>query len=146
MESGNQLNVDQLHQLIVELNKNMDTLRAELASTTAGLANVEIRQRNTWRLHGAPHICLPLRKCIAGDGYALAVAITPEGMPLPPQPANSAQVGAVPVPFNDEPSSYTDEEILDLVIFYNDAFHIQPEDAIGCRQDKLRIWLTGPGM
>ena len=65
-------------------------------------------------------------------------------MQPPAQPANAAELGTVPVPFNNMPSTYTHADILNLVIFYNDDFDILAADGISTRQDKLRLWLTRP--
>ena len=70
----------------------------------------------------------------------------PHGMQPPMQPADPPQVGTVPAPFNDLPSTYTHANILNLVVFYNDDFDIQAGDSITTRQDKLRLWLMSSGM
>jgi hypothetical protein len=78
---------------------------------------------------------------VEDSGRDLAQVLQTQGTLLPALPAN-AVLGSVPQNFNGNPSSYTHQEILNMVIFYNDNFHILPGDDIATRHNKFREWLS----
>jgi hypothetical protein len=59
-----------------------------------------------------------------------------------PENGNAHPVGSVPNPFNATLESYTHAEILQMVVFYNDDFGIDPLDGLPERLMKFRQFLT----
>ena len=55
----------------------------------------------------------------------------------------NAAVGDVLDPWNGDIDTYTLQDILRLVIFYNDDLGIDAGDTAPLRKDKVRAWLYG---
>ncbi|TDL18289.1 hypothetical protein BD410DRAFT_842909 [Rickenella mellea] len=120
-------------------NATVAATNAAVATTNAAVANFRIISRNARIL--APTLYTPPQKSIPGDGRDLAQAVLPAGMQLPPQDGVAA-VGEVPAVFNGNPSSYTHWELIHMIIFYNELFHIVAGDDVATRRNKFREWLS----
>jgi hypothetical protein len=74
-------------------------------------------------------------------GRDLAQVLLTPNTAIPPQ-LPAFPLGSVPQNFNSNPSSYTHQEILNMIIFYNDRFGIVAGDDIATRRNKFREWLS----
>jgi hypothetical protein len=79
---------------------------------------------------------------VHGDGRAIAQLLQTQGTVMPLQAAIVPAVGVVRNNFNGNPSSYTHQEILNMVIFYNEDFNILPGDDVATRRNKFREWIS----
>jgi len=92
----------------------------------------------------APHPYFPLQKSIAGDGLALAQAVAHNVatrnalVPL----AQIPLLGDIPPNFNHNLPSYNHNDILRLIIFYNDDFGMVQGDTLPSRIDSFRRFLS----
>jgi len=104
--------------------------------------NTRIVSRNAQRR--APHPYLPLQKSIAGDGLVLAQAVAPNVATRNAlvAPVQIPLLGDIPPNFNPNLPSYTHDDILQLIIFYNDDFGIVQADRIPSRIDSFRRFLS----
>ncbi|TDL22525.1 hypothetical protein BD410DRAFT_839606 [Rickenella mellea] len=117
----------------------MAAMNANIATTNAATGNFRIISRNSRIL--VPNPLAPLQKSTPGDGRNLAQPLLTAGVHLPPAAA-AANVGAFPPAFNGDPTSYTHQEIINLIVFYNDAFGIVVGDVLTTRRNKLREWMS----
>ncbi|KAG6871805.1 hypothetical protein C0995_016361 [Termitomyces sp. Mi166 len=113
--------------------------RLELGS--AHIHNVRLAARNALNLNGKLEL---LEKTVSGDGVDLANALKGLNMmvsvPMKPakirdRPKNLNRTGRL--------EDFTGQDILDLIVFYNNDFGIASEDDEVVRRRKLLAFLTG---
>ncbi|KAF8076856.1 hypothetical protein FPV67DRAFT_1472901 [Lyophyllum atratum] len=120
------------------LEESNTRLEASNGTIKAILHNTRIIGRNQKTL---PEDCSPLQKTVPGDGAGLA-------QPLGRRRRRGAaalpefEVGDVPPNFKTRIDEHTGDEILELIVFYNDDFGILPGDGIATRHKKLRSFLS----
>jgi hypothetical protein len=78
---------------------------------------------------------------VHGLGLTIAQALQTQGTVIPAN-AVAADVGTIPQHFNGNPSSYTHQEIINMMLFYNEDFFVLPGDDIPTRRNKFREWLS----
>jgi hypothetical protein len=81
---------------------------------------------------------------VPGHGLDLARRIYGGYAPLTSQlvpPQELPVVGTTPPQWDSFVSGYTDVDILNLIIFYNEDFGIEPGDDLSACKDKFRAWL-----
>jgi hypothetical protein len=59
---------------------------------------------------------------------------------IPAQPENAC-LGSVSQDFNGSPLSYTNQEILNMVVFYNEDFYILPGDDIVLQPQTIPMFI-----
>ncbi|KAF8062557.1 hypothetical protein FPV67DRAFT_1673028 [Lyophyllum atratum] len=126
-----------LQETLARILQRLETISETNTLIAATTHNHRIIGRNMRTL---PERCEPLQKTIPGDGVARALAATRRrGLAAPPQPA---AIGDVPAAFNPRIADYTRDDIVNLIVFYNDDFGILPDDSEGTRREKFRSFLS----
>ncbi|RDB24606.1 hypothetical protein Hypma_008212 [Hypsizygus marmoreus] len=108
--------------------------------------NTKVYNRNRDRIEGVSGVLLPLRKTVKGHGYDLAFAAAHDDAarnhlqrPVGPAPA----LNTLPPNFDGAFWEYQHEDILALMVFYNEDFSILPVDDLASRINKIRAFLVG---
>ncbi|KAK0421680.1 hypothetical protein EV421DRAFT_1725030, partial [Armillaria borealis] len=80
-----------------------------------------------------------------GSGFDLAnaVCLKNENSTTTTLVRVTAEVGSTPPNFNGRIAKYSDEDILKMIVFYNDSFGITRLDALPERISKFRAFLSG---
>jgi len=139
LEQGFNNRMDHLEQ---GFNNRLEHISDRLDKISAISYNTQIVSRNAQQ--SVPHPYLPLQKSIAGDGLALAQAVAHNAatrnalVPL----AQIPLLGDIPPNFNHNITSYNHNEILRLIIFYNNDFGILQGDTVPSRIDRFRRFLS----
>ncbi|KAF9475038.1 hypothetical protein BDN70DRAFT_884204 [Pholiota conissans] len=120
------------------IDERLSAIETNIAINSAELNNQRIITRNK----AYSPIFHPLQKTIPGDGYNKARAISrPADGPNLVQPPQPAAIGAIPPDFDCNISSYSNIDIANLVIFYNDDFGIVITDNKSTRINKVIAFL-----
>ncbi|KAF8886348.1 hypothetical protein BD779DRAFT_1471205 [Infundibulicybe gibba] len=140
-----------LAQRLQNINNRLDTAVARLQKQEEILEvlmahheNMRVMARNS---RGPHNQYKPLQKTTPGNGVFLAKAVS-QGLDAVTQraitvrPNTPPAIGAVPPNFNPDINSYSDRDILNLIVFYNDNFEILPSDALRTRIEKFQRFLT----
>ncbi|KAJ7501037.1 hypothetical protein B0H11DRAFT_1993426 [Mycena galericulata] len=122
----------------------LQRLEASQGRVEARLDNAAIVKRNRLQLtnNSGTTVYISRRKQVAADGLALATALAPANVPVPPLQGN-AVVGAV---FNAtiDVRALNHAMILSLIRFYNEDFGITVPDTVPVRSQKVTNWLIEP--
>jgi hypothetical protein len=154
-----------LVQALQHITHRLDDLHGDMLAGLAYGYNTRIISRNTRRQSPLPLI--PLQKSVSdtfltfvvfnniifqNPGYGRDTALPLIGVLSPanrqtfhnnyPENGNAHPIGSVPNPFNATLEFYTHADILQMVVFYNDNFGIDPGDGLPERLIKFRQFLT----
>ncbi|KAJ7840743.1 hypothetical protein B0H13DRAFT_2100278 [Mycena leptocephala] len=126
------------------LQTKLQTILDSALRVEARLDNAGIVKRNQLERanNSGTTVYVARKKQVAGDGLALATALAPVNVNVPPPQAN-ATVGAV-FHATIDTHGMNHANILGLIQFYNEDFGIAAEDTVSTRSQKITNWLTEP--
>ncbi|KAF9038841.1 hypothetical protein BDZ89DRAFT_982253 [Hymenopellis radicata] len=124
-----------------QMNQRFDQMNQNFEAVQATANNGRILSRNS-RLQRSVAFS-PLEKTRTGSGLQRALGLRPLNIAL--QLADiipAPRVGETPPQFQGGLASYTNAEILRMIVFYNDDFGIVLNDSLAMRIDKFRSYLS----
>ncbi|KAF8870938.1 hypothetical protein CPB85DRAFT_1353299 [Mucidula mucida] len=135
-----QQNMDAILDQLQQMNQRFDQINQNLEAVQATANNGRILSRNS-RLQRSAFS--PLEKTRTGSGLQRALGLRPPNIAL--QLADivpAPRVGETPPQFQGGLASYSNAEILRMIVFYNDDFGIVLNDSLAMRIDKFRSYLS----
>ncbi|KAF8868333.1 hypothetical protein CPB85DRAFT_1448446 [Mucidula mucida] len=133
--------LQQMNQRFDQMNQRFDQMNQTFEAVQATANNGRILSRNS-RLQRSVAFS-PLEKTRTGSGLQRALGLRPPNIAL--QLADivpAPRVGETPPQFQGGLASYSNAEILRMIIFYNDDFGIVLNDSLAMRIDKFRSYLS----
>ncbi|KAK0222226.1 hypothetical protein IW262DRAFT_1553180 [Armillaria fumosa] len=131
-----------------------------VAKAQASADNAQIVSRNSRLQYPDPYfplkktvrfffsliLCLSasyLEQKVSGSGFRLAEEVCPRNVNVNALASRIAHpIGSLPLNFNGQIPMYSDEQILTMIIFYNENFGIGPADSLPVRIAKFTSYLS----
>ncbi|EKM78068.1 hypothetical protein AGABI1DRAFT_114896 [Agaricus bisporus var. burnettii JB137-S8] len=121
-----------------ELGDGLRDMRAQIALTNTRTMNLMIRKDNMKRTTEGGLPPMPVHKVVAGSGIHKAQALlTGTGVHKRHAMDIEAHIGEVP----EYPDDMQHEDILQLIVFYNEDFGIERDMDLEARRKKVRLYL-----
>ncbi|KAK0183797.1 hypothetical protein F5146DRAFT_1146989 [Armillaria mellea] len=118
--------------------------RVQTTAATAQITadNAQIAHQNSHRRYREEFSAL--RKVTAGSGFKLAKGVCPTHVKENSlkDATTEPQVGSIPPEFKGRIGKYSDMDILEMIIFYNNLFGIARSDVLSERINKFRSFLS----